>query len=67
MTGVVDASTGDPLDLVARRTLLEMAVAASEITQMRVRVLRSMPGRVHSVPNTASVATSMNLRIMGSV
>ncbi len=42
------------------------AVAASEITHTSVRVLRSSPGRVHSVPNTASVATSMNVRITGS-
>ena len=31
VTGVVDASTGEPLDAAARRTLLEVAVAASEI------------------------------------
>ena len=33
VTGVVDAFTGEPLDDRARRTLLEVAVAASEIHQ----------------------------------
>jgi sodium/potassium-transporting ATPase subunit alpha len=31
VTGVVDACTGEPLDVAARRALLEVAVAASEI------------------------------------
>src|SRR5713101_6307972 len=41
-------------------------VAASDTTQTSVRVLRSSPGRVHSVPKIVSVAVSMNLRIIGS-
>src|SRR5690348_13036009 len=41
-------------------------VAASETTHTRVRVLRSRPGRAHSAPNTFSVATSMNVRMIGS-
>ena len=42
------------------------AVAASETTQMSVRVFKSRPGRVHSAPKTVSVATSMNFFMMGS-
>src|SRR6266850_1581054 len=42
-------------------------VAASETTHTRVRVLRSSPGRVQSAPKTFSVATSMNVRMTGSL
>jgi hypothetical protein len=41
-------------------------VAASVTTHTSVRVLRSRPGRVQSAPNTVSVATSMNVFMMGS-
>src|SRR5438093_1034885 len=42
------------------------AVAASETTQISVRVLRSSPARVHSAPKTVSVARSMNFFMIGS-
>ena len=38
-------------------------MAASETTQISVRVLMSSPGRAQSAPNTVSVATSMNFFI----
>ena len=38
----------------------------SEITQIRVRVLRSRPGRVQSAPKTFSAATSRNFCMTGS-
>jgi hypothetical protein len=43
------------------------AVAASDTTQIKVRVLRSNPGRVQRAPKTVSVATSMNFFMRGSL